>query len=181
MEKGKNDSDTGNQCCGLCFKFDIVNVNEISNLTFYSAGGSVVIVTYVKDGKLYFSISFDCGQHFQKPTQVMDIGGTINYIQIQAKENQFVIVLMINDAITKKNLKKAVSGEINRGNFTFNCKECVKHEVKGKLINIAAGFRPSLNPATGKIDGEESVDFSYYFNENGDVCLDCNGHRCLVT
>jgi len=180
MEQG-SDVDPGNQCCGVCFKFDIVDVNEISNLTFYSAGGSVIIVTYVKDGKLYLSISFDCGQHFEKPIEVMEIGGIVMYTQILAKENQFVIVLMVADEKNNTTVKKAVSGQIDRGKLTFNWKECVNHKVTGKLINIAAGFRPSRDPTTGKIDGEESVDFNYYFNENGDVCLDCNGHRCLVT
>lgn len=180
MGQGNNDMDTGNQCCGVCFKFDIVNVSEISNLTFYSAGGHVIIVTYVKDGKLLLSISFDCGQHFQKPIEVMSVG-EVTYTQISAKDNQFVVVLMVNDPNTKTNMKKAVSGQIDRGKLTFNCKECVNHVVKGRLINISAGFRPSLDPSTGKIDGEESVDFNYYFNEQGEVCLDCNGHRCLVT
>jgi hypothetical protein len=181
MEQDKNGIDTGNHCCGVCFKFDIVNVNEISNLTFYSAGGNVVIVTYVKDGKLYLSVSFDCGTHWQKPVLVMDVGGTVNHTQILAKENQFVIVLMINDSITKQNVKKAVSGEINRANASIKWKECVKNSGKGKIINISAGFHPSRNPNNGKIDGESSVDFTFYFNDNGDVCLECNDHRCLVT
>ncbi len=178
--KEDKESDTGNQCCGVCFPFEIVNIEEVTSLTFYPAGGNVVIVTYVKDGKLYFSISFNCGVKWQEPRVVLEVGGTVKDLQIAAKDKQFVIVLMVNEAATGKNVKKAVSGEIDQQNYSVDCKECVKHEAKGRLINIATGFRPWFNPSTCKIEGEESVDFTYEINENGEICLTCNGHMCLV-
>lgn len=174
------ESDTGSQCCGVCFPFKIVNVEEVTNLMFYPGGGNVVIVTYVKDGKLYFSISFDCGLNWQEPREVLEIGGNVKDIQISAKDKQFVIVLVVNDSATGKDVKKAVSGEIDKQNYKFDCKECVKHEAKGRLINSATGFRPWFNPNTRKIEGEESVDFTYEINENGEICLTCNGHMCIV-
>ena len=175
------EEDTGNQCCGVCFKFEYEDLQQVSNLKFYSVGETILIMTYVKDGNLYFSISFNCGQSFLKPRKVMEIGGTVKDIQISAKDKQFVVALMINDEITKKDIKKAISGTIDQQNYTFDCKECVKQEVKGKLINIAVGFRPWYNPSSKTIEGEESVDFNYYFDDNGEICLECNGHMCLVT
>ena len=174
------ESDTGSNCCGVCFPLDIVNIEEVTNLMFYPAGGNVIIVTYVKDGKLYFSISFNCGLEWQNPIEVLNIGGKIKDMQINAKNKQFVIVLVVNDSITGKDVKKAVSGEIDQKNYKFECKECVKHEAKGRLINVSTGFRPWFNPDTKKVEGEESVDFTYEVNENGEICLTCNGHMCIV-
>jgi len=175
-----DNEDTGEQCCGQCFVFKWEDLKKVANLRFYSAGGKIIIVTYEKDGRLYVSVSFDCGQSFLEPRiAIQEIGGSIKDIQIAAKDNQFVIALMINDAESLKDIKKAVSGTIESGKVDFSCKECVKHQVKGKLINIAVGFRPWYDPDKKKIDGEESVDFSYYF-DNGRICLDCNGHMCLI-
>lgn len=176
-----NETDPGRKCCGECFIFKWTDLTQVSNLRFYSAGESVIIVTYVKDGRLYVSVSFNCGGSFLEPRVVIpEIGGIIKDIQIAAKDNQFVIALMIHDEKSFNDIKKAVSGTIESGKVDFSCKECVKHEVKGKLINIAVGFRPWYNPETKNLEGEESVDYNYYFGDNGEICLDCNGHMCLI-
>lgn len=175
------ESDTGSNCCGVCFPFSIVDINEVTDLRFYPAGGNVVIVTYVKDGKLYFSISFNCGVEWQQPIEVLKIGGVVHDMQISAKDRQFVIVMSVKEEGSGKHVKKAVSGKIDNQNFKFDIKECVRHEPRGRLINIATGFRPWFNPSSGRIEGEESVDFTYEVNENGEICLTCNGHSCLVT
>jgi hypothetical protein len=173
MQETKEKPDTGSQCCNRAFKLP-VNRSEISDLRFYSAGGSTIIMVYVKDGYLYFSISFDCGQTWTEPKRFFQIGGTVNDINIASKDKHFVVALTIDDG--KKNVKKAISGEIDNANKVANPKECEKDQGEGELINVAVGFRPWTNKETGRIDGEESVDFTYRFLPDGRIQILCNGH-----
>jgi len=185
-------------CCGHCFKLDIINPEEVSDLTFHAVGGTstIITVTYVKDGQLYFSISYDCEQTFEPPEEVMPIAGILKDIQILTKGDQFVVTLKIEDNESKRDIKKAVSGWIyaekidskkassgyiysKRNKFSYKACTVREPKAKGKLINVSLSFREYVDKETGE-RGEESVDHSFYLDDDGNICMDCDGHRCVI-
>lgn len=182
-----------NECCGTCFRFDLVNFDEVSDLTFHKADGNTILVVYTKDGRLYFSISYDCGQTFEPPEEMTDIGGMVKDVRILTKGDQFVVTLSVGDNESKMDIKKAISGYMRsipegvrmtnqyvnskRDNFYF--KPCALSKPKKRIVNISLSFRDYTDEKTG-VSGEESVDHTFYLNDNGEVCMDCDGHRCII-
>lgn len=173
MGQNNPNEDTGNQCCNRSFTLP-VNRSEISDLRFYSAGNAVIIMVYVKDGYLYFSISFDCGQTWSEPQKHFQVGGTVQDINIASGKANVVVALTISDG--KRTFKKAISGDIDNLKKEIKPKECEKDEGEGELINISVGTRPWKNPNTNQIEGDETVDFTYRFLPNGKVQIICSGH-----
>jgi hypothetical protein len=170
-------------CCGTKFKFTIENLSEISNVTFYAVPETkTIIVVYIKDGALYFSISYDCGHTFEDPRRVMDIAGTVKDIQIQTKGDQFVVALKLNDGKSKEDIKKAISGWLHNDQTKFFVKECIptkKEKPPGSLVNTSVSFRNYFVSETNE-RGEESVDNSFYLDDDGYIRMDCEGHRCVI-
>lgn len=169
-------------CCGTRFKLDIEDINEISNPTFYAVPESkTIIIVYVKEGNLYFSISYNCGETFEEPRRVLDVGGTVKDIQILTKGDQFVVALKVNDGTSKGDIKKAISGWMHNDRDKFFVKECIptKQKPEGSLVNTSVSFRDYFLSETNE-QGEESVDYSFYLDEEGYIKMDCEGHRCVI-
>ncbi|MEP6576473.1 MAG: hypothetical protein ABJB85_08610 [Nitrososphaerota archaeon] len=140
---------------------------------FYTFGGTLILVVYIKDGVLYVSVSFDCGQHFIKPIRIGDIKGSVKDIQILSRENQFVIAVM--EAIGNENHKRAISGWVDTEKHAFFHKECSTDLIKGSLLSISLGFRKYIPKANEPAHTYESVD--YKFVKIGDqITVYCCGH-----
>ena len=197
---------TSEGCCGQCFDFTLADL-ENDMVFFYYAGDNTIIVAYVKDGDLFFTISYDCGQNFETPSGPIPVGGTVINLQIAAKDFQFVIAFLVKDSETGQIIKKAISGWYRsdrvykewQGNYkmsesgNFCYKPCAVSGKKGRLNNLSLSFRKVSNtgsPSSSMGDGgvnvttnsnlEESVDHNFYVDENGQVCMDCNGHACVI-
>jgi hypothetical protein len=192
MNEMSNSQETS-ECCGECFDFDVVNLDEVSDFKFYAGGGKIIIVVYVKDGSLFFSISYDCGKTFEPPEEITLIGGTVSNIDVLTKGDQFVVALKVNEADTKKDVKRVISGWIFGDKKTegisneykhskrnaFLYKPCAIPQRSGRFLNTSLSFRHYFDDKTGE-DGEESVDHDFYLDDDGKICMDCNGHRCVI-
>ena len=186
-----NESD----CCNQSFEFNIVNLHEVAKCSFYYAGGTNIIITYVKDDYLYFSISYNSGKIFEPPEKIMNIGGIVTDIQILSKEDQFVVALKIQNRESKEEIKKAVSGWIynekrvgmaksssdflisKRNKFCY--KPCTIQKNEGMLLNTSLSFRTYKNNITGELE-EESVDHSFILGSDGKIIHQCQGHACIT-
>ncbi len=193
-------------CCGQCFDFTLADL-ENDFVFFYYAGDNTIIVAYVKDGDLYFTVSYDCGRNFETPSGPIPIEGTLINLQIAAKDFQFVIAFLVRDDETGQIVKKAISGWYRsdrvykewQGNYkmsesgNFCYKPCAVYGKKGRLNNLSLSFRKvnHMDSSTNKMTDErgnltteneleESVDHNFYVDENGQVCMDCNGHACVL-
>jgi hypothetical protein len=170
----------GNQCCNRCFDFPIEGKE---NVEFFAKDGTIILVTYTKNGSVYMEISFDCGQTWLGPIKIMDLQGNLKEIKLLAKNKKFVVATI--ESIDNKDIARAVAGWIdpnkNKQGFTF--RECTRQEGPkegtGKIINISLGFRPyqkGNQDSTSEEDKEESCDTVFYMNEKGEICVQCNGH-----
>jgi hypothetical protein len=198
---------TSEGCCGECFDFKLADL-EKDLVFFYYAGENTIIVAFVKDGDLFFSISYDCGHNFDKSVGPIPVGGNVTNLQIAAKDFQFVIAFLVKDTETGKLIKKAISGWYKSehvypqwqnyykmsesGRFCY--KPCAVNAKAGRLNNVSLSFRKlsetdSSSISTGDGKGgnassdnnlEESVDHNFYVDDNGKVCMDCNGHACVI-
>jgi YHS domain-containing protein len=117
------------------------------------------LIFYSKDGKLYYSVSFDCGQNFREPTEVLSLGGSIENMQLNVRDDQYVVALMISDPVTKSKIKKAATGNINDEKNECSCNECTRDQYTQNPISVSAGYRPYINPDTNQEEGVESVDY----------------------
>ena len=124
----------------MCFRFDIIDSRDVSNLKFYTNGGKNMLVVFVKQGSMYLSVSHDYGQSFDQPEKMMDIAGKIKDIQMLMQNDQFVIA--VQETISGEDHKRTISGWVS-DDRTFSFKLCPKHEVKGELLNISLSFRRS--------------------------------------
>lgn len=157
--------DSSNQCCGKEFEFDL---NGLDQYKFYAAGESTIIVAYIKDGQVYTTVSYDCGQNFSEPKKTMSINGVVKDIQVQAKNNQFVIAF--KETISDIEYRRAIAGSLAPTEKTINSRECTTERPKGKkLVDLSVGFREK----DGK---EESVDHEFYLTDDGKIGLECYGH-----
>lgn len=173
MELSSNCFPEPSPCCGQCFPLPpfLMPLSGISHLQFYAAGGSIIIVTFVKNGRVFMSISFDCGNHFQDPIEILQIEGKVENIQILANVEKFVIGVLERDK-SNQLCKRAVSGAIEKDKQTYAHKECEKFiPKKGRIVNVSFGFRkfapdPKLY---------ESVDYDFSIDDD-EVCIECQGH-----
>ena len=158
----------GSLCCGASFNFDFTGIDPAS-VVFYAIGGTkIILVAFVKEGSLYFSISFDCGKTFEQFNKVADAKGIIKDMQILASEEQFVIAL--KETVGNQDYKRAISGKINSNDRAFSSKECVTYAPKGSLVSISLGFRRFENT-----DQCESVDY-VFIRDGNTISLECQGH-----
>ncbi len=169
--------DDGTLCCNAGFDFDFTGI-DMDTLRFYVYEGTkIILVVYVKNGTLYFSISFDCGQTFQDPKKILDIKGVIKDIQILASEDKFVIAL--KESVNGQNFKRAIRGVVDPKANKFVSKECTEHKPAKKgqeIINVALGVRKWA----GHEPECETVD--YVFERDGNrINVVCQGHgTCKV-
>jgi hypothetical protein len=165
----------GTLCCGAEFQFNFDGIDP-GSVRFYAFEGTrIIIVVYIKDGKLYFDISFDCGRTFQGPKKMVDIQGQVKDIQILASEDKFVVAL--KESVKGQDSKRAISGVINAKDQSYISKECTEYQPKKKEItNIALGIRKWAGH-----DGEcETVD-SVFIRDGNTMSLECQGHgSCKV-
>lgn len=158
---------SGTECCNVCFKFEGVNLEEVSYYKFHAAGGKKIMLVYLKDGHVYISISFDCGKTWLEPKTALEVAGKIEDIQFLTKDSQYVISLL--ESVSGRIDKRVIAGNIDFNNYTINYRECEKHEPKGKLLGVSLGFREKDDK------NEESVDYEFT-EENGEICVECFGH-----
>jgi hypothetical protein len=152
-----------------CFKFDIADMKDITNLKFYTNGGNNMLVIYAKQHDVYLSVSRNYGQSFDQSQKVMETSGEIVDVQMLMKNDQFVIA--IQEKISGVHHKRTISGWINDENDSFWYKLCPRQEIKGELLNVSLSFR---EVAPGRY---ESVDHLFYRNKD-DVCVESMGHPC---
>jgi hypothetical protein len=179
-EEKEKDFLAGPACCGTTFNFGIVDIDKISNLRFYPAGGNVILAAFLKDSALQLSVSYNAGETFEEPEKVAEITGTVEDMQILAQHNKFVIAIKEWITSTGQHHRRAVSGWIDQKNRTYIQKECTNREIQGgELINISLGFRRY------EADPEqiESVDYLFIRDDNNDkIRLVCLGHGgCKVS
>ena len=154
----------------MCFRFDVIDSRDVSNLKFYTNGGKNMLVVFVKQGSMYLSVSHDYGQSFDQPEKMMDLAGEIKDVQMLMQNDQFVIA--VQERISGEDHKRTISGWVS-DDKTFSFKLCPKHEVKGELLNISLSFR---EVAPGKY---ESVDH-LFFRSKDDICVESMGHPCKI-
>jgi hypothetical protein len=159
--------DRGSQCCNSCFNFDRTG---LQNVKFYVAGGTTIVVTYSQGGSVYTRISFDCGATFSEPRKILGLKGQLKNLEVLAKDDQFVVATL--ERVGNKDVKRAVAGSIKHKQNDFDFRECDKSEEQDEIINISVGFRE--NPK--KPGTEESVDYVFIRNPQGQTCLICQGH-----
>jgi hypothetical protein len=160
------------QSSSHCFKFDMIDSKDITNLKFYTNGGNNMLVIYVKERDLYLTVSRNYGQTFDQSQKVMEISGEIVDVQMLMKNDQFVIA--IQEKISGVHHKRTISGWINDNeNRSFWYKLCPKQEINGELLNVSLSFR---EVAPGRY---ESVDHLFYRNNN-DICVESMGHPCKI-
>lgn len=166
----------GTLCCGASFQFDFTGIDP-STVRFYAFEDTrIILVVYVKNGTLYFSISFDCGETFLDHKKILDIKGVIKDIQILASEDKFVVAL--KESVNGQDFKRAISGVIDVKANKYVSKECTEHKPAKKgqeIINIALGVRKWAGH-----DECETVD--YVFERDGNtISVMCEGHgTCKV-
>jgi hypothetical protein len=161
----------GTLCCGAEFQFDFTGIDP-AMVRFYAFEGTrIILVVYIKDGTLFFSISFDCGKKFHEPKSIVEIRGIVKDIQILASEDKFVVAFM--ESIKGQDSKRAISGVLDANAETFVSRECVEYQPKGReIINVALGIRKM---PTGH-DGEcETVDY-VFIRDGNTMSLECQGH-----
>ena len=151
------------------FDFDLTG---LKNVMFHAANDETILAIYVKDEYLHLSISFDHGVKFVKAEKILQLKGDLKDVQVLAKDSQFVVA--IKEKISATDHKRAVAGWMFPKESIFKFKECIESEVEGKIINISLGFREI---APGKY---ESVDYVFYLNKDGGVCMVATGHPCLI-
>jgi len=159
------------QTTSHCFNFDIEDIKDITNLKFYTNGGSKILAIYAKQVDVYLSVSRNYGQSFDQSQKVMEISGEIVDVQMLMKNDQFVIA--IQEKISGVHHKRTISGWINDENQSFSYKLCPKQEIKGELLNVSLSFREL---APGRY---ESVDHLFYRNKD-DICVESMGHPCKM-
>jgi hypothetical protein len=152
------------------FNFDL---SDLQNIKFHAANDEIILATYVKDGYLYLTMSFDRGVKFVNAERILMLKGDLNDVQALVKDRQFVVA--IKESISGIDHKRAVAGWIFFEENTFKFKECTESEIEGKIINISLGFN---QVAPGKY---ESVDYVFYQNAQGKVCMIAAGHPCLIS
>jgi|SRR5919108_1779366 hypothetical protein len=162
----------GTLCCGVSFQFDFTGI-DLSTVRFYAYEGTRIIkVVYVKGGTLYSRISFDCGEHFKDPRELLKIKGDIKDIQILASEDKFVVAL--TESVEGQVLKRAISGKIDFEAENYEKKECPEYQPANKeqkIVNVALGYRKK----EGHDDECETVDY-VFVKEDSTISLICAGH-----
>jgi hypothetical protein len=168
---------SGNICDKASFSFDIT---DKENVQFCAAGGSTILVTYTKDGSFYNAVSFDSGHKFTEPKRIMTMGGDLREMKVLAKGRQFVVATI--ERLSKKDVKRAVSGWIMPEEETFSFKQCTTYEYE-KIVNISLGFRPYVSDKKETSEGkseyeatEESVDYVFYKDGDFSIKIDVQGH-----
>jgi hypothetical protein len=159
------------QASSHCFKFDIADAKDITNLKFYTNGGNNILVIYAKQQDVYLSVSRNYGESFDRSQKVMELSGEIVDVQMLMKNEQFVIA--IQERTSGVHHKRTISGWINDENQSFSYKLCPKQEIKGELLNVSLSFREL---APGRY---ESVDHLFYRNKD-DICVESMGHPCKI-
>ena len=160
----------GDLCCGAEFQFDFTGIDP-ATVRFYAFEGTrIILVVYIKDGVLYFSISFDCGKTFQEPKSIVEVRGIIKDIQILASEDKFVVA--IKESLKGQDFKRAISGKIDSRAETCVSRECIEYRPEGsEIINVALGIRKS----PGGQDECETVDY-VFIRDGNTISLECQGH-----
>jgi hypothetical protein len=151
------------------FNFDLTG---LKNVTFHAANDDTILVTYVKDGSLHLSVSFNRGIQFVQAEKILQIKGDLNDVQVLAKDTQFVVA--IKETVSDTAHKRAVAGWMFPKEGAFRFKECTESRVEGKIVNISLGFREI---SEGKY---ESVDYVFYLDNGGRVSMVATGHPCLI-
>jgi hypothetical protein len=173
-----------NQCCGTKFRFEYEDLRSLRpNISIRPIGIRGILIMYVKDGKLYYSVSFDCGKTFSEPQVIFDINGTVLTMQIDDKDKEVVVGLLILDDKTRQTVKKAATGEIT-DDGRLDLRQCAQPVLTDNPLSVTVGFRPWLNPKTNQLDGYESVDYVSQIVTSNDkdegkgswIKLDCHGH-----
>jgi hypothetical protein len=170
----------GTLCCGASFQFDFTGIDP-SSVRFYAFEGTrIILVVYVKDGALYFSISFDCGETFQEPKKILDIKGDIKDIQILASEDKFVVAL--KESVKGQDFKRAISGVIDPKAKNYVSKECTEYQPAKKgqeIVNVALGVRKWEGHNDPMVECE-TVDY-VFIRDGNTISLECQGHgSCKV-
>jgi len=153
------DNSVRNECCGKRFTFPYENLFQVGNDIIQPTGTHRILIFYSKDGKLYYSVSFNCGQSFSEPSEVLTLGGLIENMQVSVREDQYVITLLIFDPVSKSRAKKAATGNIDYQKNECSCGECKRDSVTYNPISVTPGHRPWINPKTNQEEGFESVDY----------------------
>ncbi|MGI9010397.1 MAG: hypothetical protein ACR2F1_04305 [Nitrososphaeraceae archaeon] len=171
------------ECCNKTFPLANLNLNlnEVSNLTFYQGPQCTIIAVYEKNKKIYMVISYDCGKTFGEHIQIMEMEGNIKKLEILADHSQFVIALLENiGGLDGRVRKRAVSGTFATTDKStqFSYKQCENYEQEPdeEIYDMSCGFRPMKNGKAGQI---ESVD--YVFTRIGNkIRIQCFGHGCII-
>ena len=179
-----SDKNLRNQCCGSRFRFEYEDLRSLRpNISIRPIGTHGILIMYVKDGKLYYSVSFDCGKTFSEPKVIFEVNGTVMSIQIDDKDRDVVVGMLIFDNKTRQPIKKAATGELT-DDGELDMRECTKPIITDDPISVTVGFRPWVNPENNQLDGYESVDYVCQVVNTDDkekdkgplIRLDCHGH-----
>jgi hypothetical protein len=168
----------GTLCCDESFEFDFTGIN-LDTVEFYPIENTrTIVMIFIKDGGLYLTISFDCGQTFEEPRKIADVNSeAIKDIQLLANEDQFVVA--VKERIGDQDYKRAFSGMINANLRNFTFRECPRSRAaqKGGALKIALGFR-KYKPTSDESATEEceSVDYKFFI-EGNTVNIECCGHH----
>ncbi|WP_148686370.1 hypothetical protein [Candidatus Nitrosocosmicus hydrocola] len=168
-----------NDCCqegGVNFDFPHVDLSTVSSLQFIVPGeNNMICVSYVKDGALYFSYSFDCGATFNPPQEQMSIAGSITPMQFMAKGEHMVMAFI--ETIGDKRYKRAIAGQINPTQSSVALRVCEasnppnRSESSESIVSSV-----SVTVCEPPLGGMKSYDHVFLINIDGSVTHTCQGH-----
>ncbi len=171
---------TCDDCCqqgGVIFDFPHVDLNTVSNLQFIVPGeNNMISVTYVKDGALYFSYSFDCGNTFSPPQEMLSISGSITPMQFMAKGEHMVMAFI--ETIGDTRYKRAITGQLNPNQSSYALRVCEASPPNGSVGSVLNSV--SVTVCDPPLGGMKSYDHIFMVNRNGSVSHTCQGHGCII-
>jgi hypothetical protein len=166
-----------NNCCqegGVHFDFPHVDLKTVSSLQFIVPGeNNMICISYVKDGALYFSYSFDCGATFSPPEEKMSITGSIAPMQFMAKGEHMVMAFI--ETIGDKQYKRAIAGQVNPNQNSVALKVCEASPPDRSVCSV------SVTVCDPPLGGIKSYDHVFLLNSDGSVTHTCQGHGCIIS
>ncbi len=158
-------------CCsegGNNFVFNHANLYNLPFKKFHVAGeNNMISITYIKDGVLYISNSFDCGETWSSPQQIYQVKGDVTELEFMAKGDHMVVAFI--ETIDNKHYKRAFSGSLNSTENTLSFRACESSPPNENLNNLQV----TICDPPGKF---KSYDHSFGVERNGTITHNCEGH-----
>ncbi len=158
-------------CCqrgGNNFDFPHADPNAVTDFQFFVPGeNNMIVVTYVKDGVLYFSSSFDCGKTFGSPRQLLTLKGGITQMQLMAKGDHMVVAFI--ETIDNKRYRRALAGSLNQNENSFSFRVCESETASENVGSVSV----TICDPPGEF---KSIDHAFSLESDGSWTHRCQGH-----